>query len=243
MNKTDYNPEEASKYAHISLRGEGTIFLAFRDLEAIIRSHFPTAPFESLHAIDYGCGTSRSTRYLKSLGISQVDGFDVSEEMIQEAKKLDPSGNYTKISSGMVPVSDSVYDLALMSFVTVAIDTKDELAAIFKEIRRTLKKGGQFLCLTLSENFWDPKWQWLTYKQDYPENYTPVSGQKSRLTITSVNLELTDCYWLDKDIIDCATKAGLSLNQLYYPLGKMEDGIVWQDETTCAPYTIFSFTK
>ena len=230
MNKIDYNSEEASKYAQISLQGDGTLFLSFRDLELIIHQHFPNSLFQSLNAVDYGCGAGRSARYLKSLGITKVDGFDISEDMIKQAQELDPLGNYTKISSAEIPVSDSIYDLAFMSFVTVAIDKKNEISRVFKEINRILKKGGQILSLTLSETFWNPKRQWVTYKQDYPENYSPVSGQKSRLTINSVNLELTDYYWKEKDIIDCAKEADLSLTKIYHPLGKMEDGIVLQDE-------------
>jgi hypothetical protein len=106
-----------------------------------------------------------------------------------------------------------------------------------------LKTGSQLLSLTLSESFWNPKNKWLTYKQDYPENYNPISGQKSRLTIKSVDLELTDTYWSESDIINCAKQAGFVCQELHHPLGVKEDGIEWQDEYFCAPYTIFYFKK
>lgn len=243
MGKIDYRSEEASKYSQISLKGEGTLFLSFRDIDLMIKEHCHNSTFHSLKAIDYGCGAGRSTRYLKSLGISQVEGFDISGDMIQQARGFDPHGNYTVIPSALIPAYNSTYDLAFMSFVTVAIDQKMEISRIFRELNRVLRKGGQVLSLTLSEAFWNPKRKWITYKQDYPENYVPVSGQKSRLTINFVNLELTDYYWQENDIIECAKEAKLSLTKIHRPIGKPEDDIAWQDESNFSPYTIFSFRK
>lgn len=242
MNKTVYDEEEALKYSKISLKGEGTLYLSFRDIESILNEHFPTFR-SSCKVIDYGCGTGRSSRYLKSLGISDVDGFDVSEDMIQQAHHLDPIGKYEKITSAEIPANDSTYDLAFLSFVTLVIDNKKEITKIFKELHRVLKRGGQVLSLTLSEIFWNPELKWVSYKQDYPENYFPESGQKSRLKIKFIDLELTDYYWTEKDIISCAEEAGLFLNKLYYPHGNESDGIEWLDEKYASPYTLFSFSK
>lgn len=243
MKGSIYDTKEANKYSKISLAGEGTLFLAFRDFGELIHSHLPNRSFDEIKAIDYGCGDGRSTRYLKHLGVKQVDGFDISHEMLAEAKFFDPDGHYEKIQSGSVPIADATYDLALLSFVTVAIESKSELLHIFQELSRILQKNGMVMSLALSEAFWNPVHHWVTYKQDYAENYDPISGQKSRLTIASINLELTDTYWLESDVIDCAQQAGLSYVKKHHSLGKPEDGISWQDETFCAPYTILIFKK
>ncbi len=163
--------------------------------------------------------------------------------MLAEAKFFDQDGHYEKIQSGSIPVADTTYDLALLSFVTVAIESKSELLRVFQELSRTLQKNGIVISLALSEAFWNPAHHWITYQQDYPENYNPVSGQKSRLAITSINLELTDTYWLESDVIDCAQQVGLLYVKKHHPLGKKEDGIFWQDELRCAPYTILIFKK
>jgi SAM-dependent methyltransferase len=243
MKGSIYDTGEANKYSKISLAGEGTLFLAFRDFGELIHTHLPNRSFDEIKTIDYGCGAGRSTRYLKHLGVKEVDGFDISHEMLAEAKFFDPCGHYEKIQSGSVPMADATYDLALLSFVTVAIENKSELLHIFQELSRTLQKNGMVFSLALSEAFWNPVHHWVTYKQDYSENYNPVSGQKSRLTITSINLELTDTFWLESDIIDCAQRAGLSYVKKHHSLGKPEDGISWKDETFCAPYTILIFKK
>jgi len=44
-------------------------------------------------ALDFGCGTGRSTRFLRELGFQPV-GVDISAEMITKAHELDPGGDY-----------------------------------------------------------------------------------------------------------------------------------------------------
>jgi len=244
MKVSAYDAQNAEKYSKISLKGEGTLFLAFRDFEELIHTHLPTCSFDAMKAIDYGCGAGRSTRYLKQLGVRHVDGFDISDAMIAKAKPFDPDGHYEQIADGgSVPVADTTYDFALLSFVTVVIAGKPELVHIFQELSRTLQQNGIVMSLGLSEAFWNPAHHWISYQQDYPENYRPVSGQTSRLTITSINMEIFNIYWLDSDIIDCARQAGLLHMQTHRPLGKPEDGIAWQDETRHSPYTILIFKK
>lgn len=238
---TIYKTQEAHKYSKILLEGEGTLYLSFRDFNELIKKHLTEPIFDNIRAVDYGCGAGRSSRYLKHLGIHRVEGFDISSNMITEALSSDPQGSYTLIESGAIPAPDATYDLALMSFITQAIESKEELFSIFKELNRTVKPGGLIMSLTLSEDFWNPHRSWITYKQDYPENYNPISGQKSRLTITSVDLELIDIYWSDSDVIESAEKAGLVFVEKHNPLGKPQDGIPWQDEAVCAPYTILIF--
>lgn len=241
MKTTFYYNEEAAKYA--KLLHQGTHYLSFRDMDMLIAKHVPKPSFQHLKAVDYGCGAGRSTRYLKDLGIPDVEGFDVSEDMIRQAKEIDPRGDYQLIESANLPTAHATYDLALMSFVTVAIEDKRELSRVFQELHRVLKNGGILLSLTLSETFWNPKRQWISYAQDYPENYAPKSGQKSRLKLFPIDLELTDSYWTEKNTIASANEAHLSFVEIHHPLGKEDDGIAWKDEAHFGPYSIFVFKK
>ena len=72
--------------AYSKLQFHGTYFLAYRDLPQIISNHV-----RGDRALDFGCGTGRSTRFLNELGFRTV-GVDISMEMIREARRGDPGG-------------------------------------------------------------------------------------------------------------------------------------------------------
>ena len=69
--------------AYSKLEFPGTYYLAYRDLPKIILEHV-----KGRKAIDFGCGTGRSTRFLKKLGFDTV-GVDIAEEMIKRAREMD----------------------------------------------------------------------------------------------------------------------------------------------------------
>jgi len=74
--------------AYATLEFANTYYLAYRDLPAIISNHIT-----GTRALDFGCGTGRSTRFLRKLGFD-VTGVDVSEDMLRIARAMDPKGDY-----------------------------------------------------------------------------------------------------------------------------------------------------
>jgi ubiquinone/menaquinone biosynthesis C-methylase UbiE len=62
----------------------GTYYLAYRDLPSIISRYVRGG-----WALDFGCGTGRSTRFLQRLGFNTV-GVDIADEMLALARKRDP---------------------------------------------------------------------------------------------------------------------------------------------------------
>ena len=79
-----FNSYEDAKRAaaYAQLEFPGTYYLAYRDLPEIIGHHI-----NGRKALDFGCGTGRSTRFLKELGFDVI-GVDISEEMITIAKEI-----------------------------------------------------------------------------------------------------------------------------------------------------------
>ena len=97
--------------------------------------------------IDLGCGEGRFCRMLRDRG-ANVTGVDMCEELLAEAKKLDPAGRYAlgdmqKLSD----VSDASFDLAI-SYITL-VDVTDHAAAIGEAIR-VLRPGGRFVVCNLA---------------------------------------------------------------------------------------------
>jgi predicted TPR repeat methyltransferase len=68
--------------AYSKLEFANTYRLAFRDLPDLFRAHV-----RGTAALDFGCGTGRSTRFLCGLGFETV-GVDISPEMISKACEI-----------------------------------------------------------------------------------------------------------------------------------------------------------
>ena len=105
--------------AYAKLEFPGTYHLAYRDLPELIRQHVG-----GRKAVDFGCGTGRSTRFLRQLGFDAI-GVDISTEMIKRARQLDPDGDYRLIADD----GDSgrwragAFDLVLSAFTFDNIPT------------------------------------------------------------------------------------------------------------------------
>jgi predicted TPR repeat methyltransferase len=78
--------DRARAAAYAQLEFPGTYYLAFRDLPAILIEHI-----HGRRAVDFGCGTGRSTRFLRTLGFDVV-GVDISGAMLAQARARDPQG-------------------------------------------------------------------------------------------------------------------------------------------------------
>src|SRR5450755_579663 len=107
--------------AYSTLQFANTYFLAYRDLPAIIAEYVT-----GKSALDFGCGTGRSTRFLQMLGFDVI-GVDISEEMVRIARDTDPSGDYRLIpGDDFTGLSVGNFDLVLSAF------TLDNIPGVMK---------------------------------------------------------------------------------------------------------------
>jgi len=115
--------------AYSKLEFPGTYYLAFRDLPEIISAHV-----KGTNALDFGCGTGRSTRFLQKLGFNAV-GVDISEDMLKKARELDPKGDYRLITDGdFSQFKHNTYDLVLSAFTFDNIPTMEKKVKAFSEL-------------------------------------------------------------------------------------------------------------
>src|SRR5215470_20041406 len=118
-----YEDEERAR-AYATLQFPGTYYLAFRDLPALIRRY----NHDARRALDFGCGTGRSTRFLRNLGL-EVIGADISEAMLDQARALDPSGNYRLVRQSIVAeFALGSFDVILAAFTFDNIPTEEAKA-------------------------------------------------------------------------------------------------------------------
>ncbi len=86
--------------------------------------------------LDIGTGSGLFAEAFAKQNIS-VSGIDVSEEMIEAAKKYVPSGNFKKAVAEELPFQDKSFDV---SFFGVVLHEADDMLKALKEARRVSTK-------------------------------------------------------------------------------------------------------
>jgi len=225
--------------AYAKLEFPGTYYLAYRDLPEIIFEHV-----KGRKAIDFGCGTGRSTRFLQKLGFNAI-GVDVAEEMIRKARELDPKGDYRLIEDGdLSQFKDTDYDLVLSVFTFDNIPTMEKKVQNFIEIRSLLKSEGRIVNLVSSPEIYTNEWASFSTK-DFPENKNAKSGDKVRIVQTDLEDKrpVEDVVWTHENYQEVFKKAGLELVKTCRPLAKENEPYKWVNETRIAPWVIYVLKK
>ena len=224
---------EKYAYAYAQLGINKGYYLAFRDIPSIIKQ----LDISGRTALDYGCGTGRSTRFLKELGFDTI-GVDISQSMISIAENMDPKGKYSLIESGNLPYDDEMFDLIFSSFVLIEIPSLELLNDVMADLRRVLKKDGKIIIVTSIVENVKEKWGAFTY--DFKENEHPLrSGDPLKLLIYDSNIILYDYNWFEDDYYKVFDQSGLAVDERYTPLGKEDDPYTWDIESEKKYYYIY----
>ncbi len=225
--------------AYATLEFPGTYYLAYRDLPAIIAEHV-----QGRTALDFGCGTGRSTRFLKRLGFGAI-GIDISKSMIDLAMSADPSGTYQLVEEGdfsaFVP---GRFDLVLSAFAFDNIPGVAKRQNLLRGLRRSLNDEGRIILLGSTPEIYIHEWASFTTK-DFPENRSARSGETVRIIMKDVadRRPVVDIVWFPKDYLDLFAACELDLAAQYTPLGRQDEPYDWLTETSIAPWVIYVLKK
>ena len=225
--------------AYDKLGFPGTYYLAYRDLPDIIREHV-----KGREAIDFGCGTGRSTRFLQGLGFQTI-GIDIAEDMIKKARKRDPQGDYRLIENDdFHPLQDNAYDLVLSVFTFDNIPTMENKVHLFRQLGNLLKQEGRIVNLVSSPEIYRHEWASFSTK-DFIENKSAKSGDKVKIVMKDVDDKrpVEDIIWSDQEYRVAYRQAGLRLDQTYKPLAHQDEPYDWINETKIAPWVIYVLKK
>lgn len=225
--------------AYARLEFPGTYYLAYRDLPEIIFKHVT-----GKEALDFGCGTGRSTRFLQKLGFNAV-GADISCDMMRKAKEIDPKSDYRVVEDGdLSQFQTEAYDLVLSVFTFDNIPTLEKKLRNFAEIKRLLRNEGRIVNLVSSPQIYTHEWASFSTK-DFPENKKARSGDKVKIIMTDVadRRPVEDVVWTDKAYREVFTKTGLQIVETYKPLAKKSEPYGWVNETKIAPWVIYVLGK
>lgn len=222
--------------AYSRLEFPGTYHLAYRDLPAILAAHV-----HGRQAVDFGCGSGRSTRFLRRLGFAAT-GIDISEEMIRLARRADPEGDYR-----LVPEDDfsslpkGGCDLVLSVFTFDNIPTRPTKVAIFSGLAEMLAPGGRIVSVVSSPEIYLHEWVSFSTRDFVEQNRRAKSGDVVRIINTAIadSRPVEDILWSEEAYREVYAAAGLEAAAVYKPLGREDEGIAWVNETRIAPWTVY----
>jgi ubiquinone/menaquinone biosynthesis C-methylase UbiE len=220
--------------AYGTLEFANTYYLAYRDLPAILAEHVT-----GKKALDFGCGTGRSTRLLRKLGFN-VTGVDVSEDMLRIARAMDPPGDYRLVpEDNLQQFAVGTFDLVLSAFTFDNIPGAMK-ARIFCDLEKLLTSNGTIVTLVSSPEIYTHEWASFTTK-DFPENADACSGDVVRIVVTDHQdrRPVEDILWTDESYRAVYREASLRAVQVFKPLAKGDETYSWVNETKIAPWVIY----
>lgn len=234
MNFANSYEDVSRANAYATLEFANTYYLAYRDLPAILADHVI-----GKNALDFGCGTGRSTRFLRKLGFA-VTGVDVSEDMLRIARSTDPSGDYRLVpGDNLSQFAGGTFDLVLSAFTFDNIPGPAKVT-IFNDLRKLLTPNGVIINLVSSPQIYTHEWASFTTR-DFPENAMAHSGDVVRIIVTDHEdrRPVEDILWTEESYRAVYPEAGLAANQMFEPLARGDEPYSWVNETKIAPWVIY----
>ena len=220
--------------AYASLEFSNTYYLAYRDLPAILSEHVV-----GTRALDFGCGTGRSSRFLQKLGFNVV-GVDVSEDMLRIARATDPAGDYRFVpGDNLSEFGIGRFDLVLSAFTFDNIPGATKVR-IFSDLQRLLTPEGVIVSLVSSPELYLHEWSSFTTKH-FVQNSAARSGAVVRIVVTDHQdrRPVEDILCTDEAYRIAYCEAGLQTIQMFKPLAKSDEPYKWVHETRIAPWVIY----
>ncbi len=224
------NSTRADSYSKLEFAN--TYHLAFRDLPEIFRAHV-----KGTTALDFGCGTGRSTRFLRGLGFEPV-GVDISEEMVSRARELDPQGDYRLIpGDDMSALPAAGFSLIQSAFTFDNIPSMETKVRLFRDLRGLLAPEGILVnIVSAPEIYWN---EWASFStKDYPENRNARPGDPVKIITTDFEdrSPAVDILWPHESYLETYSRAGLELVEMRKPLATGDEPYNWVSETRIAPW-------
>jgi SAM-dependent methyltransferase len=226
--------DAARARAYATLEFANTYYLAYRDLPAIFSEHIV-----GTGALDFGCGTGRSTRFLQRLGFT-VTGVDISEDMLHIARETDPPGDYCLVPgddlSGLAAES---FDLVLSAFTLDNIPAAEKVG-ILADLGGLLAPRGMIVSVVSSPDIYTHEWASFSTR-DFPENQRARDGDRVRTIVTDHHDDrpVEDIFCTDTAYQAVYQEAGLQVVRSYRPLATGDEPYAWVHETTIPPWVIY----
>ena len=221
--------------AYDELELGGTYDLVFRNLPKLLKQHVNGA-----RALDFGCGTGRSARFLQKLGFTTT-GVDISAEMVEFARQHDPEGIYRLIEDGnFQSLPEGGFDLVQSAFAFDNISGHERRVRLFQGLGKLLDENGVLVNIVSTPEIY--LHEWVTFStRNFPANKTAQSGDVVKIITNEYSdaRPVEDVIWTHEDYLRLFSEAGLELIHVERPLATGEEGINWKSETSIAPWALY----
>ncbi|HYO66587.1 MAG TPA: class I SAM-dependent methyltransferase [Archangium sp.] len=111
---------------------------------------------EGQDALDLGCGAGLYTRYLKQWGAARCMGVDISQEMVQNARRSEqevPLGIEYHVADVAEMPDLGTFDVALAVYVLHYAHSREHLLRMCRRIHAHLSPGGRFVTYVANPDF------------------------------------------------------------------------------------------
>lgn len=114
-----------------------------KPLDRELLTRFAEAVKDSGLVCDLGCGPGHVTKFLSELGVT-VCGIDLSPEMIERARQLNPGIDFQTGNMLALEIEDETF-AGIVAFYSIVNLSREEVKQALFEIARVLKPGGRLL--------------------------------------------------------------------------------------------------
>jgi SAM-dependent methyltransferase len=146
---------------------------------------------ENVHALDVGCGTGLGHGHLAVLG--ELEGVDVSEPMLEAARRRNPAVRYHIGNGKELPLDDDAFDLTFTACVLHHVPPA-ERAAFVRELARVTRPGG--LVVVFEHNPLNPLTRLAVSRCEFDADAFLLRLRETRSRLRAANLHLTDARYV-----------------------------------------------
>lgn len=118
--------------------------LEHKHLDKLLLSDFASVLRDKGEVIDLGCGPGHISAHLAGLGLTRIQGVDISPRMIDQARQLLPGMRFEVADMLNLPFASDTFSGAI-AFYSIVHLTQEEISRCFREAWRVLEPGGHFL--------------------------------------------------------------------------------------------------
>lgn len=144
---------------------------------------------------DLGCGTGRTAAWLKRQGAGEIDGVDVTPEMLDVARSKGSHRRLIEADVAATGLESGAYDLAVTSLVDEHLAALDPL---YREAFRLVRPNGLYVLVA-----YHPQFMMIT---GMPTHYRSAAGEE---------IAITTHLHLISDHVRAALGAGWSLAEMH----------------------------